>query len=502
MDVRIECLLEPDLEFGNGVIGPEPKRMLRQAGPFDRQESPDIIRLGLVGPAIEIAAAKLWIPKLNNLLVSREGNGKRFRDYPGAPKAFSAKFELDDRFVRPLDDGRLLYALAAKQPAERFDALLELYEGRITSLFNDKRPDCILVCFPEEVATLRIANPQLSDSERNVLERIQAEEESDQLSLFGVLGATPEELKLASELRPQAEELLFRNFYRALKAKVMCDSNPIPIQVIRRHTYVDAEAKQSEATRAWNLATSLYYKSGRIPWRPAGLPNDTCFVGISFHHLKRRAGEVMYASVAQAFANEMDPFTIKGAAIPPHQRINRQPYLTRDQAADLMARVIDAYKEQVGIPPTRVVVHKTSRYLSDEEIGFRTEALKRTPACDLVWMGETSFRLLRKGMQEPWRGTFCSIGKSEHYLFTTGYVPYWDEYPGPHVPAPLQIGSAGDTDLRERAREILMLSKMNWNSAEGVARHPITLSFARKVGTIMTEMSDNQIPNPSYRFYM
>jgi hypothetical protein len=105
-------------------------------------------------------------------------------------------------------------------------------------------------------------------------------------------------------------------------------------------------------------------------------------------------------------------------------------------------------------------------------------------------------------MQEPWRGTLCTIGDAEHYLFTTGYVPYWDEYPGPHVPAPLQIGSAGDTDMRERAREILALSKMNWNSAEGISRHPITLSFAKKVGTIMTEMGDNQTPNPSYRFYM
>jgi hypothetical protein len=70
------------------------------------------------------------------------------------------------------------------------------------------------------------------------------------------------------------------------------------------------------------------------------------------------------------------------------------------------------------------------------------------------------------------------------------------------VPALLQIGSAGDTDMRERAKEILALSKMNWNSADGISRNPINLSFAKKVGTIMTEMPDNQTSNPSYRFYM
>lgn len=116
-------------------------------------------------------------------------------------------------------------------------------------------------------------------------------------------------------------------------------------------------------------------------------------------------------------------------------------------------------------------------------------------------MRSTAFRLIRKGMQEPWRGTLCTIG-DESYLFTSGYVSWWDEYPGPHIPAPLQIGSCGATDIRERARELLALTKMNWNSSEGLGRYPITISFARKVGMLMTELSENQAPNPSYRFYM
>lgn len=33
-------------------------------------------------------------------------------------------------------------------------------------------------------------------------------------------------------------------------------------------------------------------------------------------------------------------------------------------------------------------------------------------------------------------------------------------------------------------------------------RDPITLSFARKVGSVMTEMGEDPEPNPSYRFYM
>ena len=74
-----------------------------------------------------------------------------------------------------------------------------------------------------------------------------------------------------------------------------------------------------------------------------------------------------------------------------------------------------------------------------------------------------------------------------------------DEYPGPHIPAPLEIGA---DDPVARSSEILSLSKMNWNTADGLGRMPITLAFARRVGMIMTELDEHTEPNPSYRFYM
>ena len=75
MEVQIDCLPEPDLEFGRGAIGPEPKRWLKACGPLDGQESPEMIRLGLVGPAAEVEHAGGWLPRLNSLLISTESNG-------------------------------------------------------------------------------------------------------------------------------------------------------------------------------------------------------------------------------------------------------------------------------------------------------------------------------------------------------------------------------------------------------------------------------------------
>jgi hypothetical protein len=495
--IAIECLPEPELLFGGGTRGVDPRRSMAAAGPVDEMPVRDV-RLGLVGPTEEVNLARRWLPRLNGISIARERNARRYRDWPGASKALGVNFIVEDRFVRPLDDERLAHAAGRTSPSDRFEELLDLYDAKIQTLFGDNRPDCIIVCLPDEAADMRISNPRLSLQERNALERLQREEEQDQLLLFQ---PSPEELKAAEDLRTQAEDLLFRTFYRALKARIMTHQNPVPIQVLRRDTFLRPDGEgQSIATRAWNLATSLYYKAGHEPWRPAGLPANTCFIGISFHHLKRREGDVVYASVAQAFSNEIEPFVLKGATVPHDQRRNRQPYLSAAQASDMMKDVLNKYEALASVLPSRVVVHKTSLYEPEEEEGFRSAAASRVPVCDLVWMRSTAFRLIRKGMQEPWRGTLCTVG-DESYLYTSGYVPWWDEYPGPHIPAPLQIGSCGQTDMRQRASEILALTKMNWNSSEGIGRHPITISFARKVGMLMTEMSDNQAPNPSYRFH-
>jgi hypothetical protein len=498
MSVEIEILPEPEISFAAGKVGVDPRAMMVRYGAADKSPGKDI-RLGLVGAPAEIEIAKRWLAHLNLMSVAFERNGQRYRDWPGGQHAFGVNFALDDRFVRIVDQGRLDLAFAEPAQVRRFDALLDLFDGRIQSLFGDVHPDCIIVCLPDELADLKISNPRLSEIERAALERLQEEEEGEQLSLFQ---PTPEELSAAEELRTQAEDLLFRTFYRALKAHVISQPNAVPIQVMRRDTFLrPAVEGHSNATRAWNLSTSLFYKAGREPWRPAALPKNTCFIGISFHHLKRRDGDVVYASVAQAFSNEIEPFALKGSTIPRHQKRDRQPYLDETQAGELIRDVVDKYEALSGLTPSRIVIHKTSMYQPEEEAGFRSIANSRVPACELVWIRPTALRLVRKGMQEPWRGTLCTIGE-EFFLFTMGYVSWWREYPGPYIPAPVQIGSCGETDIRQRAIEILALTKMNWNSSEGIGRYPITLSFAKKVGMLMAELPEDQIPNPSYRFYM
>lgn len=496
--MKIDVLPEPEVEFSNSNTDVDPRRGLATHGPVDHRGLRPI-RIGLVGLPDDVKAARRWLEKLKDFRPALEKNSNRFRHWPGLKQALGAEFEFDDRFVRTIDRSQFDLLLRDAQTGRSFDELVELFDGRISSLFGDDSPDCIVVCIQPELGDLRVNNPGLTLEERRALEVLRAEEESDQLGLFQ---PSPDEMKAAEALYTMADDLLFRTFYRAIKAQIMNHQDAVPIQVLRRDTIERPDDKgQSHATRAWNIAVSIYYKAKGIPWRPADLPRNVCFVGVSFHHMKKRGGHLVYASVAQAYSTDVQPFALKGASIDHEQRRNRQPYLSESQSRSLLNDVLDEYETRAGVRPDRVVVHKTTNYQPEEESGFRDAAQDRVSACDLIWLRNTPFRAVRKGTEEPWRGTLCRL--DEHsYLFTGGYVPWWNEYPGMHIPAPLELGSCGKSDLVDRSREILALTKMNWNSSDGMARLPITLLFARRVGELMCELSDNAIPNPSYRFYI
>jgi hypothetical protein len=498
LPLKIDVLPEPELEFANAGRDVDPRRGLGAHGPVD-DRGLRTIRLGLIGLPEDVEAAKAWLARLKNFIAAFESNSSRFRDWPGLEDALNSVFLIEDRFVRTIEPSIYNTLFKDALTGRTFNELVELFDGRISSLFGDDSPDCIIVCIKPELGDLRVANPALTPEERRALEVLRAEEESDQLALFQ---PSPEERREAEALYTMADDLLFRTFYRAIKARTMMHDEAVPIQILRRDTIDRPDDQgQSYATRAWHITTSIYYKAQGIPWRPTDLPRNVCFVGISFHHMKKRSGHLVYASVAQAYSTDVEPFALKGANIEHDQRRDRQPYLNEAQAKNLLDDVLFQYGKRAGVMPDRVVIHKTTTYQPEEITGFKAAAKDRVAVLDYVWLRPTAFRMVRKGLEEPWRGTLCLL-KDQSYLFTGGYVPWWNEYPGMHIPAPLELGAALPTDMKDRAKEILTLTKMNWNSSDGISRVPITILFARRVGELMCELSDNATPKPSYRFYI
>jgi hypothetical protein len=200
MKIRIEDLGEPELEFGKQISGTDPKVMLPKGGPLGTSLETGVkpIQLGLVCLPGEELAVRRWFDSMHKLLLNDESNARRFHEFPGVEKAFRCRFEIPNHFVVHLKQPQYDLALS-RASRERFESLLKLYGDAIKSLFGDSRPACVLVCFPEDVADLRITNPRLSYEERTLLEELQREDEAEQMSLFE---PTEDQKRLASELLP------------------------------------------------------------------------------------------------------------------------------------------------------------------------------------------------------------------------------------------------------------------------------------------------------------
>lgn len=500
MKLNVRQIAEPSLLFGNGIAEVDPRVGLEKGGLLSVSDSVRTIRLGIVCLETETEKISNWVKRLDGWMIDTADNALRFPKFPGSSRALRIKFELNQvKHVREIGIEPFQTALG-HDPQGRFKSLLDLFAGRIQTLFRDAGPSCILVGFPEEVAALRVANHRLSFREQRLLQRLQDESNDRQMELFDSF--SEEEKRAAKELLPQADELLFRNFHRALKARCMNLHGAIPLQVIRKHTYEENSAKQNDATKAWNISVALAYKSGEIPWQPTTLTSGTCFVGISFHHLKKRSGDIVYASLAQAYSTNSEPYAIQGESVPRDQTINKQPYLKAEQANAIIQKIIARYNEQTGDDPARIVIHKSSMFVQPEIDGFRQCLKEQVSQVDLVSMRPAGLRLLTKGDKEVSRGCFVEIENDRTYFFTSGYVDWWKSYPGPHIPAPIELRGASGEDLYQCAGDILALTKMNWNSAEGLGRTPITLSFAQQVGVTMTELKEDEDVNPFFRFYM
>ena len=486
MRISVAELPPAELEFGDPRRSyMDPRLGLTGAGPFSLRfgkAHKTQVRIGLVGPSALLSQAADWYRRCDDQIDTGKPDSPMYVRFPGFERAFQSRLALQPAWTVTIDSD---LEIALSGP-DRFERVLDVYSAAITRLARNHSLDVITCCLPHEVLTrCWSTSRKLSALERQQLQRAKRALQ-DQLTFDSLwtVDDTP-------------EELLQRDFRRALKARAMAAN--VPIQIATPYLFEDDVANQDPATRAWNSSVALFYKAGGIPWRVRAHGPETCFVGISFHYLRTTKSDLMYSSLAQAFSTEGEGFALKGESVP-RDPTTRTPYLSVQQASTLGHRVLSEYRDRTGKDPLRLVLHKTTRFTEDERKGFAT-AFGSIPVVEFVSLAPSDFRLVQRRAYPPKRGTLCRINDAATYLFTTGFIDEWQTYPGLHVPVPLQITTDNDTDVLRACTDVLALARMNWNTAFDTTGAPITLRFARQVGGIMAEVGQGE-PSPSYRFYM
>lgn len=496
MSVRLVEIEPTQLEFGGPGNFTDPKVGLKEAGPFDlRFGAAQLreVRVGIVGTATMNQDALKWIERCTGAISSGMKNIAQYPDYDGFSTIFRSTMSTNALWNYALNEEHLTQALSFKNDTERFEAVLQLYsEGikRIADIENN-RPNIVICTIPDSVlGACHHVERKLSENEKKAFKKyVNLNRVTNQLSLFDQV------------IEETEEDLLYRDFRRALKAKAILAR--LPIQIGTNRLFVDGTDNQDAATRAWHFSVAVYYKAGGIPWRLKTETTDTCFVGITFHHVNTNQKSVIKSCLAQAFSSDGEGFALRGGDIPYQPGKNNHVHLSEQQSFELGLKVIEEYQYRTGISPKRIVLHKTSFFNSTEESGFR-RAFSSTPVVELVNLLPTSFRLLKHGAYPVNRGTLCSINESQHYLFSTGFIKELGTYPGAHIPRPVEIRSNEIIDVDLAAKDILGLARMNWNTSSITGGQPVTLFFSRQVGGILAELGGKQAENipTSFRYYI
>lgn len=493
-NINIIEIHDPNLEFGGVGDFIDPKEGLKHGGPFDlrfgtaRKEN---INLGFIGDEQSVEKAMVWLNRCQKVIPSQMPNLVQYPFFLGFKQTFRTDLKFNAKWNHIIDNKTIVDILSQKPVTVAFKNALDVYAEGMEKLSNldGPKPDVIICCLSESIVDTcwSVTNEKVKRVDTKKIKSL-----SNQLSLFSDTEST-------IVVDEQPEDILTRDFRRALKAKAM--KFGIPIQIGTDRLFVDGNKNQDASIRAWNSCIALYYKAGGIPWRIRRQTVDTCYVGISFHHLYTTHNRHLVRScIAQAFSSDGEGFAIRGVNVPWTEEQGRNVHLTETQAYRLGERILEEYVYRTGSTPLRIVLHKSTQFNEQEKTGLYA-ALNNVPLVELVNLAPTDFRMVRFGEYPPKRGTLCTINEASAFLFTTGFMQDLKTYPGPHIPVPLRLNVEGGSDIHQTAADVVALSRMNWNTASITGGHPVTLLFSRKVGGIMAEYGEDDPPS-SFRFYL
>ena len=472
--MKLEFVHEPRLIFANGEHIC-PRRGISAYGVFDRTQETrrTEVYVGGVGSSESMEMLQTWLERCKDGIDAPAETKQENLKLPFCGFSKNGGFGADIRFsadlARSIKNSDIKKIVAIRSRTERVEAAIELYFENVKFLAQNRHVDVIVCVIPEELYKV------ISTEKKGGDEVLDGESDDQEL-----------------------------NFRRALKARSM----PLgkPLQLIRQINLDETKSagQQDDATKAWNFCTALYYKSGpTIPWKleqESSRPTS-CAVGIAFYRSRDR--QSLCTSLAQIFDELGNGLILRGT--PVHiNKDDRVPRLSAQQAYDLIAAALNEYRVALRTFPARLVVHKSSNFSAEEIAGIEGAVQDaHIDAVDFVTILDSKLRLFRDGNYPPFRGTLARVDQNRLLLYTRGSVWYYQTYPGQYVPQPIELRvQKSEESPMLIAREVLGLTKMNWNNTQFDGKYPVTLGCARKVGEIMKYLGESDTPQIRYGFYM
>ncbi|MFN0317117.1 MAG: argonaute/piwi family protein [Burkholderiales bacterium] len=285
-------------------------------------------------------------------------------------------------------------------------------------------------------------------------------------------------------------------------------ASAIPLGIATQFLEADTLENELQCRIRWWLSLAFYVKSMRTPWVLSGLHQETAYVGLAFSMARQNRDQgnvVLGCSHLYNAQGEGLQFRLSEIENPTFLGRNRRnPYMSFDDARRLGETIRQQFFEARMRLPQRVVVHKLTPFLQQEQQGLRA-GLEDIANIELIQIfTDDALRYVASVHRSDGftpdgfpirRGTTLLQDAQSALLWvhgvSTALNPRFKYYQGKRrIPAPMVIRRfSGHSDLVDVAGEILGLSKMNWNSFDLYAQVPATIESSRQVARIGSLLS-------------
>lgn len=488
---------EPLLEFRYGQGLADPRDGLTAFGPFDADlpGHPANVGVGLVATADGKAAYRAWAEAVV-APVWPDADDALWPGFPGFEAAFACGWSPQPARTYVLDAAALTSTLSEKDSHKRVGGVVDAYLKGIEVIHKSGDPvDVVVYVVPDEVWL--VCRP---------LSRVRegrGYEPSKNLQLQRAAGQT----ELWETIDPDMYQYSI-DFRRQIKARAM--EFGLPIQIIRESTLRMTPPKWGDRQltpvqdRAWNLLTTLYYKAGGKPWRLTSAREGVCYIGIAYRKNDTFPNERSACCAAQMFLDSGDGIVFMGEYGPWYSPERDQFHLEPGAARRLLEGALKTYSELDGRPLKEVFLHSRSGISEQEFRGFEQGCPSGTKLVGIRvrrWVG--GIRLYRDGLMPVPRGTWWPLNPTRSLLWGSGYKARLGTYDGSEVPWPLRIDiQHGTADIEQVTKDILGLTKLNYNACRLGESEPVTVGFSDAVGEILVSNPSVKYRRPQFKFYI
>ncbi|MCI0620510.1 MAG: hypothetical protein L0387_02365 [Acidobacteria bacterium] len=488
---QLDCIEEPRLAFGKGQVLESPKDGLFLFGPLEEIPHVSALRIGVIGTKDGLKHFRTWVDRIQGFIPALESESAQHQPFPGFAAVYGTEFPAAPVCELSVMEDDIDSALLIADRHLAIYRTVELFSSQIARYLTEEEVpiDVWFVVIPERIYTfgrprsvvpvaLRIASVPKSD--KKLAKRLLTEP-----SLFEEDHQAAEPYYYAVNFHNQLKARLLEGKLRAV-VQMVRDTALVP-EAFLRDNGTPLRRIQDPATIAWNLCTTAFFKSGRRPWRLAEVRERVCYIGLVFKQVLNASSENAACCGAQMFLDSGDGLVFKGAVGPWRTDKVGEYHLSRESAKALISMVVEAYASKHGYYPAELFIHAKTTFSDQEWDGFGSAVPSATPLVGVRIRSTNGLKLFRLGTHPVLRGTAMYQNERSGYLWTRGFIPYLNTYPGRESPNPLKIDVIrGEADLRTVMGDVMSLTKLNFNACIYGDGLPVTLRFADSVGEILT----------------